>query len=189
MRMRAGKIFYTGIFCTAAMMFISCGAGETKHPIEEQMPGTITDGVYLSGDGRFTVKANETLWQMRETDGGFELYRKENGNIWISFSPADGLASDMLADFETSFVKQYMEGIQVGYPDAQAIEIVVVNEFLARVDMTMTYDFGAYTMYQILYLVTDGENGYIITATLPEDEAKGLRQEIYQLVESIEFLN
>ena len=39
--------------------------------------------------------------------------------------------------------------------------------------MTMTDSTGNYRMNQLLYLVSDGEDGYLITATFPEDGEAG----------------
>lgn len=152
------------------------------------MPGTIKGGIYLSPAGNFTVNADERLWTVKE-DGEQTLHLKENDNVWISFSAAEGLTPAMLEDFEESFVERYIEGVRVTYPDAEMRECEVINSSLVRVDMSMSYGSGLYTMYQIMYLVSDGENGYIITAILPQSESEHLRTSVYDMVETIQFLN
>lgn len=56
--------------------------------------------------------------------------------------------------------------------------------------MTMTDSTGNYRMNQLLYLVSDGEDGYLITATFPEDGEPDLKlkQEIMQVIESFKFI-
>lgn len=187
MTMRVGKMVHAAVVLAAAMILISCEMGEMEHSTKEQAPGTIAGGVYLSKDGAFTVKADEKLWQVKESGGSDDLRLKKNGNVWISFMRAEGLTQGRLKNFEDTFVKDYMEGIRISYPDAEAVGIKEISANMARLDMTMSYRAGAYIMYQILYLVTDGENGYIITSTLPLDEAETLCPLIYELVESIEM--
>lgn len=55
--------------------------------------------------------------------------------------------------------------------------------------MTMTDSTGNYRMNQLLYLVSDGEDGYLITATFPEDGEPDLKlkQEIMQVIESFKL--
>ena len=45
--------------------------------------------------------------------------------------------------------------------------------------MTMTDSTGNYRMNQLLYLVSDGEDGYLITATFPEDGEPDLKPVSY----------
>lgn len=196
------KGFYLTAIFAVLLLTVSCGeiselstadvsqSGQTPgtQTSEIQMPGTIYDGVYLSPDGDFTVNVDEILWTVKEDEGEQTLHLKENGNVWVSFSPAIGLTPDMLEDFEGSFVERYMEGVRVSYPDAKMAECKEISTSLARVDMTMSYGSGLYSMYQIMYLATDGKNGYIITALLPLEESERLRSSIYGMVESIRFL-
>lgn len=196
--MKIKKGLYLTAILAAAFIAVSCGA-KSVYPAdgpspggqitETQMPGSISGGVYLSPAGDFTVNADESQWTVKEEEGVQTLHLKENENVWISFSPAQGLTPAMLEDFEESFVARYMEGVRVSYPDARMTECEVLNATLARVDMTMSYGSGLYTMYQIMYLATDGENGYIITATLPLDESEQLRPPVYDMVESLRFLD
>lgn len=154
-----------------------------------QTPGTIKNNVYLSQDGAFTVQFDERLWHVNTGESGKEsgLYLKNAQNVWISFAKTEGITSSMITSFEETFVSGYMEGIREYYPDAKEADSRIVNAGLARLDMTMYSDTGENDMYQILYLATDGENGYIITSTLHKDEVERVRPLIAQVVESIEF--
>ncbi|MEG0812440.1 MAG: hypothetical protein RR225_02040 [Clostridium sp.] len=185
------KGIYMAVLLFAVMTLSACSGGKaTDVSVEEeqQQPGTIFKGIYLSGDGNFTIEADETLWQAESEGESFNLYLKKDKNVWISFSTTDGLTADMVRNFEESFVNRYMEGIQTSYPDAKKVDSQVINDSLARIDMTMTYGSGLYSMYQILYLATDGQDGYLITSTLPQDEVGDIRPMIYKMIESIQFI-
>lgn len=182
------------ILCIAALAVMvlltaACSGSEEVHPVLEQKPGTIVNDIYLSQASDFTVKAEERFWRTGAEGGEQELHLTKGTNVWVAFSKTEGLSSDMLEDFEESFAARYVEGVRVSFPDTKMTDCKVISESLARLDMTMTYASGLYPMYQIVYLATDGEDGYIITATLPEDQAESERTTIYSMVESIKFIN
>lgn len=183
------KTIWYLVVALLVMITVTACAGSEPPPVEEQKPGAIAGNVYLSKESNFTLEADSKVWQTTETANGEadNLYLTKESNVWVSFSKTPGLSTEMIAEFETSFVESYMEGMRVSFPDTKKIDSKILSEQMARLDMTMTYEAGLYPMRQILYLVTDGENGYIITATLPEERAKELSPAIYKLVESLRF--
>lgn len=188
--MKKKEILNAVIFLAVTVLCLTA-CGKEKPEKGVQTPGTIADNVYLSGDGAFTVRAEERLWNtdVEKNGGESALYLKDEENVWISFDRAEGITKQMTASFEDSFVNGYMEGIKEYYPDAREQDSLQLNGNLARLDMTMTSDTGDYEMYQILYLASDGANGYIITSTIRKEEAERIKPLIYQVVESIEFVN
>lgn len=186
MKARAAML---GVMIMAVILFTACrGTGAISETVSAQAPGTLENGVYLSGDGRFTVKADEAEW--RTTGGGdlWELSLLENRSVHISFTPAAGLNKEMIADFRTSFADSYVEDLKEEYPDIKETDIREVSEELAGLGMTMTAPEGGVRMYQLLYLASDGENGYLITAAFPKEEEAVLKQEVMQVIESISFI-
>lgn len=186
--MRIKRIVYAAFLpVITALCLTSCGVKEQAAAV--RTPGTILDDVYLGADGGFTVKADEARWMADAERSGGEsaLYLKDSRNVWISFSRTDGITAQMITSFRESFVKGYIEGLAAYYPDVKEEDCRVLNDNLARLDMLMTSDTGSYKMYQILYLATDGNNGYIITSTLRAEEAEEIKPLIYEVVESIEF--
>ncbi|WP_243125187.1 hypothetical protein [Clostridium transplantifaecale] len=173
-----------------AMLLAACRkTGAATEMAAAQTPGTLENGVYLSGDGRFTVKADEAKWQSTGSGELWELSLLEDRSVHISFSPAEGLNKEMIADFETSFADGYVEALKEEYPDIKKTDIREVSEELAGLGMTMTGPGGGDRMYQLLYLASDGENGYLITAAFPAEQETVLKQEVMQVIESISFID
>lgn len=173
-----------------AMLLAACRkTGAVTEMAAAQTPGTLENGVYLSGDGRFTVKADEAKWQSTGSGELWELSLLEDRSVHISFSPAEGLNKEMIADFETSFADGYVEALKEEYPDIKKTDIREVSEELAGLGMTMTGPGGGDRMYQLLYLASDGENGYLITAAFPAEQETVLKQEVMQVIESISFID
>lgn len=160
---------------------------EESVPSMPEQPGEITGGVYLSSDSRFTVNADETQWEPDEDSSGPGLRYRENESVSITFSKTEGLGGVAVQNFSDNFVEGYLEGIREFYPDVRLEDSRVIGDRLARLDMSMADGTGEYPMYQILYLATDGEDGYIITAAMPENQADALKEMIYGIVESIQF--
>lgn len=169
------------------ILFTACQSGAAgEKPPKEQKPETLVNGVYLSGDGKFTVKADEEKWQPAGREASWELVLRANGNIRISFTPANGLSKEMVAEVETSFADSCVEALKEEYPDIRKTQICKVNEEMAGFGMTMTDRSSGFRMYQFFYLASDGENGYLITAVFPEKE-EALKQEVMQVIESLAF--
>lgn len=160
---------------------------EESVPSMPEQPGEITGGVYLSSDSRFTVNADETQWEPDADSAGPGLRYRENESVSITFSRTEELGKEAVQNFSDSFVEGYLEGIRELYPDVRLEDSRVIGDRLARLDMSMADGTGEYPMYQILYLATDGEDGYIITAAMPENQADALKEMIYGIVESIQF--
>lgn len=178
-----------GVMIIAVILFTACrGIGAISETVSAQAPGTLENGVYLSGDGRFTVKADEAKWQTTGSGGLWELSLLKDRSVHISFSPAEGLNKEMIDDFQTSFAEGYVEALKEEYPDIRMTDIREVSEELAGLGMTMTGQEGGVRMYQLLYLASDGENGYLITAAFPEEQEAALKQEVMQVIESISFI-
>lgn len=177
------------VMLMAAIPLTACrGAGAVTETEAVQAPGTLENGVYLSGDGQFTVKADEAKWQTTGSGDLWELTLLEDRSVHISFSPAEGLNKEMIADFETSFADGYVEALKEEYPDIKKTDIREVSEELAGLGMTMTGPGGGGRMYQLLYLASDGENGYLITAAFPAEQETVLKQDVVQVIESISFM-
>lgn len=165
------------------------GAGQNngKDPTGGKAPGEIRNGVYTGDGGRFTVKADEALWEVSEVDDDWELRLIREPSVWISFSPSEGVSPETMEDFETDFADSYAEAVKEGYPDARIAQIRLISDRMAGLDLTMTDPTGRYQMYQMLYVVTDGTNGYLITSTLSEEEEKQFRPAVEAVIESFEF--
>lgn len=177
------------LMAITAMMLTACRTtGAVTETAAAQTPGTLENGVYLSGDGRFTIKADDVKWRTTGSGDLWELSLLENRSVHISFSPAEGLNKEMIADFETSFADGYAEALKEEYPDIKKTDIREVSEELAGLGMTMTGPGGGDRMYQLLYLASDGENGYLITASFPAEQESVLKQEVMQVIESISFI-
>ena len=110
--------------------------------------------------------------------------------VRISFSPADGITKEMISDFKDTFAGSYVDALREAYPDIRTTDIREISGEMAGLGMTMTDSTGNYRMNQLLYLVSDGEDGYLITATFPEDGEPDLKlkQEIMQVIESFKFI-
>lgn len=165
------------------------GAGQNngKDPTGGKAPGEIRNGVYTGDGGRFTVKADEALWEVSVVDDDWELRLIREPSVWISFSPSEGVSPETMEDFETDFADSYAEAVKEGYPDARIAQIRLISDRMAGLDLTMTDPTGRYQMYQMLYVVTDGTNGYLITSTLSEEEEKQFRPAVEAVIESFEF--
>lgn len=172
-----------------AILFTACrGGGPVFKTAAAQAPGTLENGTYMGGDGRFTVEADEARWQISDSEDSWELSLLENRSVHISFSPTEGLTEDMIKDFQTSFADGYVETLKEEYPDIQKKDIREVSAELAGLGMTMTDPGSGSGMYQFLYLASDGENGYLITSAFPIEQETALKQEVMQVIESIRFI-
>lgn len=178
------------IFMTACSLAIAACGGNGPEGKQEVMqePGTLRDGLYLSGDGRFTVETAGDQWSPGQVKGVSELYFIEDRNVWISFSPTAGITKDMIGEFGTSFADSYAEALRDRYPDVRIDEIRQVNEAMAGLLMTMSDSLGGYKMYQMLYLASDGEDGYLITSVLPAEKEAVLKPVIIRVIESFRFM-
>lgn len=176
------------IIAVASVNTACQSAGTEGKTVVSQEPGTLINGVCLSGDGRFTVKANEEEWRTGQSGQIFELYWKEDGNIWISFSPTEGIDREMIVEFGTSFADSYEEALKEEYPDVRIEEVRQVNDGLAGLLMTMSGGLREHRMYHMIYLASDGENGYFITSALPAKKEAELKPVITQVIESLRFL-
>lgn len=170
------------------LMLTACQSGGAESSEADMTgTGTLINGVYRSKDGRFTAEADGKRW--KPADGGEiqELCFMEDMSVRITFSPAQGLDGEMVEDFEDSFADSYVEALEGEYPDIRREDIRKVSQELAGLGMTMTDSSGGYRMYQFLYLASDGENGYLITAAFPEEKENVLKQEVMQIIESFQF--
>ena len=96
----------------------------------------------------------------------------------------------MISDFKDTFAGSYVDALREAYPDIRTTDIREISGEMAGLGMTMTDSTGNYRMNQLLYLVSDGEDGYLITATFPEDGEPDLKlkHEIMQVIESFKFI-
>lgn len=172
-----------------AILLTACGS-EAEQEAAAQEPGTFKNGVCLSGDGKFTVSADEERWQSGKSGDAWELCLIKDSMVRISFSPADGITKEMISDFKDTFAGSYVDALREAYPDIRTTDIREISGEMAGLGMTMTDSTGNYRMNQLLYLVSDGEDGYLITATFPEDGEPDLKlkQEIMQVIESFKFI-
>lgn len=165
----------------AVMAFILASSVLTACGDEDQI------GLYTDNNGIFTVEADENLWEMSEMDGDLQLRLKTAPSVWISFSAVDGISRESIQAFQTEFADSYVETLRESYPDVRKVKERTVNEQMAGLDVVMTDITGQYEMYQMLYLVTDGSEGYLITSTLSKEE-EAFQPEVEAVIESFQFI-
>ena len=66
-----------------AILLTACGS-EAEQEAAAQEPGTFKNGVCLSGDGKFTVSADEERWQSGKSGDAWELCLIKDSTVRIS---------------------------------------------------------------------------------------------------------
>lgn len=190
--MKRKELLYI-ILLTIMVLLLSACQREEAHPVQEQAPGTIAGGVYFSRNADFTLQAEEKVWTpgTLSDDDTQLLYLTKGGSVEVAFTRTEGVSAREVEAFDEAFAAEFVEDMKEAYPDVRLKDYKRVNDFLVRLDMDMTgySGDGSYPMRQIFYMATDGEDGYLIFAVLPDTEAPSELSQIYDLVESMEFVN
>lgn len=215
-RLRARIWCAAGLACTA-LFFAGCGAGRgsgdagsleegtapagaVSEPAAEpetiagaeipsEIPGQIVNGIFESADGRFTVQADEEIWEVSRLDGPFELRLSRYPACFVTFQESGQITPEQTEQFETVFAPSYAEALKADYPDARIDGIYTPRSGLSGMAVTMTDRDGQFGMRQLFYLAADEQGGCLMTAILPETDTDHLKEDVQALMESFSFQN
>lgn len=153
------------------------------------LPGQIVNGIFKSADGRFTVQADEEIWEVSRLDGPFELRLSRYPACSVTFQESEQITPEQAEQFETVFAPSYAEALKADYPDARIDGIYTPRNGLSGMAITMTDPEEQFCMRQLFYLAADEQGGCLMTAILPETDADHLREDVQALMESFAFQN
>lgn len=154
---------------------------------EEFSPGTITDGIFRSRNGRYTLHTPESDWEVSNLDGFNELRLRENPSVAITFSYLEDVPEGLLVTFENEFTESFIEGLRGQYEEVEKQKTYAVSDDMAGFSVTMTEAEQKYTMYQLFYLAVDTEDACMITSILPAEDAGALEPKVREAIESFAF--
>ena len=152
-----------------------------------QAPGEIREDIFYSSDGRFTLEAEDGIWEVSELDGYTELRMTENPSVAITFSYLEGVPEEILDQFETEFALSYAESLSEVYSGVVLEEFFQPDKTKAGFSLRLTEPGSGQAMYQLFYLAIEAEEGYMITSILPEEEKDRLAAEVRETIESFSF--
>ena len=201
-RIRVRDWCVAGLMC-AAFFCVGCGADsalreslevERTSPsisaeLSSDMPGQIKNGVFKSTDGRFTVQADEQIWEVSRLEGMFELRLRRHPACSVTFQESEQITMEQIQQFETVFAPSYAEALKEDYLDVRVDGIYMPRSGLSGMAITMTDRERQLTMRQLFYLAADEKGGCLMTAILPESDDGRLQEDVQALIESFSFQN